>query len=133
MRLLPLLLLALALAAVAVAPLATAGWSGMFTTPDGVSRADVTLTNVCGSSSTLTVALTPLTPGGPTGTRSVAVKNLRVPDPCTIFCADCPFAWSWTLLGAKTELAGEGVAPGGFTLQGAFQEGVLEFGVTVAG
>lgn len=121
--LLPLGLLAI----LASLPLAHAGFNGLFSSPAGVAKADVTF-GVCESLTALSVTLTPLTPGGPSGTRSVQVKNARVPDPCSIACYDCPFAWAWALVGSRVQLAGSGVSPGGFTLQGAFQDGVLEFG-----
>jgi hypothetical protein len=133
-----LLSLALVLPLVALATPSTASAStegGLFTDAAGAFPADFSLSGACNGAATLTVTIH--RPAGD-DVRSVAVTSSAIPT-CGggLRCLDCPPVpepMVWTMKGDGVLLAGGGAAayeqyndwPLAWSLQGPFQEGVLE-------
>jgi hypothetical protein len=135
--LLAALLLALPFAAApAPATAAPSPTGGVFADATGAHPADFALSGSCNGPGTLTVTI-----HRPSGddVRTVAVESVSVPGVCGggMRCLDCPpvpYGFAWTLTGEDVLLAGGGGAyyfsyrdwPLAWSLQGPFQEGVLE-------
>lgn len=135
-RLLAIAFLLPALAALATpAQAAASADGGLFTDATGAYLADFSLSGACNGAATLTVTIHRLSGDD---VRSVAVTSTSV-GACGggLRCLDCPPVpepMAWTLKGDGVLLAGGGVAyyerysdwPLAWSLQGPFQEGVLE-------
>jgi hypothetical protein len=114
------------LAFVAVsAPSQAAAPNGTYVDAAGAHLASVSVCCSCTGLVTITVVLD----DAPTQPLSAQAKSIMAPDLCGIGCLDCPWPFAWTLVGTGVDLAGGGVAGFGatWTMQGAFQGGVLEF------
>jgi hypothetical protein len=104
-------------------PAGAVAGNAVFVDANGAFISDFGFSGPCNGSVTVS-----LTINRPTGVdhRSVAAVSTMVPDLCGIGCLDCPVPFVWTIKGAGVQLAGGGVAGGGWSLQGKFQEGVTE-------
>jgi hypothetical protein len=94
-----------------------------FVDASGAHPATFSFSGPCNGNVTVTLAIS--RPSG-TDTRVVHATSTMAPDLCGIACLDCPVPFVWTIKGGNVVLAGGGVAGGGWSLHGRFQEGVLE-------
>jgi len=121
MKLIALAVPVLAIVALSV-PTQAAQTNGAYVNATGPHLASVSVCCTCTGPVTVTVTL------ADTGQSFTAQgKSLMSPDLCGIGCLDCPWPFAWAIVGPGVDLAGGGVAGGGWSMQGAFQGGVLEF------